>query len=50
MGFMHRSIIGDFRTNATFDLLIELDILSVPRTGESEIGSPCPESEEEYMV
>lgn len=43
MGFMHRNIIGDFRTNATYDLLIESDILSVPRTGESEIGSPCPD-------
>ena len=47
---MHRSVIGDFQTNATSDLLIESDILSVRRTGESEIGSPCPESEEEYMV
>ena len=35
MGFMHRSIIGDFRTNAASDLLIESDIISVPRTGES---------------
>lgn len=42
MGFMHRSIIGDFRTNAASDLLIESDIIYVPRTGESEIGSPCP--------
>ena len=47
---MHRSIIGNFRTNAASDLLIESDILSLPRRGESEIGSPCPESEEEYMV
>lgn len=37
MGFMHRSIIGDFRTNAASDLLIESDIISVIRTGESEI-------------
>jgi hypothetical protein len=50
MGFMHRNIIGDFRTNAASDLLIESDIRSLPRTGESEMGSPCPESEEEYMV
>jgi hypothetical protein len=50
MGFMHRNIIGDFRTNAASDLLIESDIRSLPRTGESEMGSPCPESEEEYKV
>ena len=44
MGFMHRSIIGDFRTNATSDLIIESDIRSLPRAGESEVGSPCPDS------
>lgn len=50
MGFMHRNILFDFRTNAASDLLIESDIRSLPRTGESEMGSPCPESPEEYMV